>query len=84
MYGKWAFVRATEVVELDKGELQETDLTVASLLELPKKSNILAWRIVELWTLPDDRRSPYASFVRGVRERVKREGIPTGFLPGDL
>jgi hypothetical protein len=82
--GRWAFVRATEEVELDRGEAQETDLSVAALLEHPAGSTRSWWRITELWTLPDERERPLADFARRVRQRVRAEGLPAGLLPDDL
>lgn len=83
MAGVWAFVRATEVVELDKGELQETDLTVSALLELPK-ADPTKFRVVEVWTLPDEQTHPFTEFIRKVRERVRRERLPVALLPEDF
>lgn len=83
-YNSWAFVRATEVVELDKGELQETDLTVSALLELPANSTIAAWRIVELWTLPDNDKLSMADFMRGVRAKQRTNHLPNALFPDDL
>lgn len=83
-YNNWAFVRATEVVELDKGELQETDLTVSALLELPANSTIGAWRIVELWTLPDNEKLSMADFMRSVRARQRSNHLPNALFPDDL
>lgn len=83
MAGRWAFIRGTEVVELDKGELQETDLTVAALLELPL-ADATKFRVVEVWTLPDEQTRPFAEFVRRVREHVQRERLPRALLPDDL
>lgn len=82
--GRWAFVRATEVVELDRGEEQETDLSVAALLEQPTGSTTGWWRIAELWTLPQERERPLREFARRVRQRVRAEGLPAAFLPDDL
>ena len=82
--GRWAFVRATEVVPLDGNELQETDLSIAALLEQPAGSPAGGWRVADYWTLPGESERPLAAFTRRVRERVRVEGLPTGFLPGDL
>jgi hypothetical protein len=43
----WAFVRATEIVDAGGSE-QETDLTVAALLELPIANPPRPWNVVEL------------------------------------
>jgi hypothetical protein len=82
--GRWAFVRATEVVELDGGEEQETDLSVTALLEHPTGSTTGWWRIAELWTLPQESERPLAEFARRVRQRVRAEGLPAALLPEDL
>jgi hypothetical protein len=84
MAGGWAFVRATEVFPLDGGELQETDLTVAALLELPAGSTTGWWRIADYWTLPGDQDRPLAEFAKRVRDRLRAERLPAALLPGDL
>lgn len=84
MAGNWAFVRATEVVPAEKDELQETDLTVAALLELPPGSTTGWWRIADYWTLPGNDSRPLADFVRNVRARVRAERLPAALLPDDL
>lgn len=81
---RWGFVRATEVVELEKGEVQETDLTVAALLELPAGSKTGWWRIVELWTLPDDQTHPMKDFLTAIRAKQRRENLPAALFPEDL
>lgn len=83
-YKSWAFVRATEVVELDKGELQETDLTVSALLERSANSKQGVWRIVELWTLPDDEKHSMADFLRNIRAKQRAERLPAALFPEDL
>ena len=80
----WAFVRATEVVELEKGELQETDLTVSALLELPEGSTTGWWRIADMWTLPGEQEQPLAEFTRRVRARQRAERLPDALFPDDL
>jgi hypothetical protein len=80
--GRWAFLRATEVVSLERGEQQETDLTVAALLELP--AGAAAWRVVDYWTLPTEGVRPLAGFKRRVLERLRVERLPSTLLPGDL
>lgn len=82
--GNWAFVRATETVELDRGALQETDNTVAALLELPAASTNGWWRVADTWTLPDDAEKPLAEFMRRVRQRLRAEGLPDSLLQGDM
>jgi hypothetical protein len=82
--GRWAFVRATEVVELDGAEEQETDLSVAALLEHPAGSTTGWWRVADVWTLPDEGERPLADFARRVRRRAQAEGLPPALLPDDL
>jgi hypothetical protein len=82
--GEWAFVRATEIVELDGNEQQETDLTVAALLEKPKGSTTGWWRIADYWTLPENDAKPLADFTRRVKQRIAAERLPTALLPDDL
>jgi hypothetical protein len=82
--GEWAFVRATEVVELEGDEQQETDLTVVALLEKPKGSTTGWWRIVDYWTLPENDVKPLADFTRRVKQRIAAERLPTALLPDDL
>jgi hypothetical protein len=80
--GRWAFVVCNEVVEAD-GELQETDLTVNALLRRDN-ARAVRWRVVEIWTLPDDEKHPYRTFVERVRARVRTDGVPVAILPEDL
>ena len=82
--GEWAFIRATETVQLEGDEQQETDLTVAALLEKPKASTTGWWRIADMWTLPDDDTKPLADFARRVKQRVAAERLPAALLPDDL
>jgi hypothetical protein len=82
--GEWAFVRATEIVELDGNEQQETDLTVAALLEKPKGSTTGWWRIADYWTLPENDAKPLADFTRRVKQRIAAERLPPALLPDDL
>jgi hypothetical protein len=82
--GEWAFVRATEIVELDGNEQQETDLTVAALLEKPKGSTTGWWRIADYWTLPENDEKPLADFTRRVKQRITAERLPPALLPEDL
>jgi hypothetical protein len=82
--GSWAFVRATEIVRLDGNEEQETDLTVAALLEKPARSSTGWWRIADIWTLPDNEAHPFADFSRRVRQRIAAERLPVALLPEDL
>jgi hypothetical protein len=79
--GSWAFLRATEVVPLDGGEEQETDLTVAALLT----TNVGAgWQVVELWTLPGDARLPMAEFRRRLGVFQVAGGLPWALFPDDV
>jgi hypothetical protein len=82
--GRWAFVRATEVVPLDGDELQETDLSVAALLERPAGSTTGTWRVSDYWTLPGESERPLTAFRRRVRERMRAERLPAELIPGDL
>jgi hypothetical protein len=82
--GRLAFVRATEVVPLDGDELQETDLSIAALLEQSADSTTGGWRVTDYWSLPDENERPLAGFTRRVRERVRAERLPASFLPDDL
>jgi hypothetical protein len=82
--GEWAFVRATEIVELDGDEEQETDLTIAALLEKPKGSTTGWWRVADYWTLPENDERPLADFTRRVKQRITAERLPLGLLPADL
>ena len=82
--GEWAFVRATEIVELEGNEQQETDLTVAALLEKPKGSTTGWWRIADYWTLPENEEKPLADFTRRVKQRIAAERLPAALLPDDL
>ena len=84
--GVYAFVRATELVPVDEpdGERQETDLAVMALLTLESGGAERAWRVVELWTLPDDTRRPRDAFVRRVRARQAASRLPSALLPADL
>jgi hypothetical protein len=80
--GRWAFLRATEIVPLDGNEQQETDLSVAALLQRPDGST--DWRVAEYWTLPGESEHPLADFKRRVHERLRVELLPTALLPDDL
>jgi hypothetical protein len=82
--GAWAFVRATEVVPLEHGEQQETDLSVAALLEKAPGSTPSRWRIVDIWTLPGNDAKPLADFSRRVKRRIAAERLPPALLPEDL
>jgi hypothetical protein len=82
----YAFVRATEVVDVNgpDAEEQETELTVMALLELPQGGAGRAWRVVELWTLPGDAERPRRDFVRRVRARQAAARLPAALFPAGL
>jgi len=82
--GEWAFLRATETVQIEGDEQQETDLTVVALLEKPKASATGWWRIADMWTLPDNDARPLADFTRRVKQRIAAERLPAALLPDDL
>jgi hypothetical protein len=82
--GRWAFVRATEVVALDGGELQETDFTVAALLQLPAASEPSSWRVVDYWTLPGEQEQPLAAFTRRLHVLQRTERLPAALFPDDM
>jgi hypothetical protein len=82
--GRWAFVRATEVVTLDHGELQETDFTVAALLQRASAESTDSWRVVDYWTLPGEQERPLAEFKRRLRALQHAERLPAGLFPADL
>lgn len=77
----WAFVHATEVVPLEHGEVQETDLTAMALLE---RRGAARWTVVELWTLPTDERRSHADFLRAVGRRQRSAGFPEELVPEDV
>lgn len=83
MASGWAFVRATEVV-VGNGESQETDLTVAALLELPPGTARPEWLVREIWTLPTNDALSLEEFTRRVRARQVALRLPAALLPGDL
>ena len=79
--GTWAFLRATEVVPLDGGEEQETDLTVAALLSTNPQGT---WQVIEIWTLPGDARLPMAEFRRRLGIFQMSAGLPWALFPDDI
>jgi hypothetical protein len=79
--GTWAFLRATEVVSLDGGEEQETDLTVAALLSTGPDG---AWQVAEIWTVPGDARLPMAEFRRRLGVYQVAGGMPWALFPDDI
>jgi hypothetical protein len=78
--GAWAYLRCGEVVELDGHEVQETDLSVAALLERGADGK---WVIVESWTLPSEDQHPFAAFVKRVKAREASERLPHALFPPD-
>ena len=80
--GRWAYLRCNEVV-IDGAVKQETDLTVAALLERRTEGAGLRWTVVERWTLPTDDKEPFAAFVRRVQARQRAERIPATLFPTD-
>jgi hypothetical protein len=80
--GRWAFIVCNEVVE-DEGTLQETDLSVNALLTRDDTRSS-RWRVVELWTLPEDGERPYRVFAERVRQRVRTDSVPDAILPDEL
>ena len=79
---RWAFVRATELVTLDGGASQETDLTVAALLT--RDAATARWRVVEHWTLPTEDRLPLAEFRRRLGAHQASARLPASLFPDDL
>jgi len=82
--GPFAFVRATEVDALDRGELQETDFTVAALLQLSTTPATSAWRLLDYWTLPGERERPLADFRRRLHALQRAKRLPAALFPDDL
>jgi hypothetical protein len=78
--GRWSYLRAGEIVE-DDGSTQETDLSIAALLERPAGGT---WKVVELWSLPGEDYFSFAEFSRIVREREARDQIPAALFPPEL
>jgi hypothetical protein len=86
MWAGWAFVQATEVVDVDEpgGEEQETDLSVMALMELSPGRGRAEARVDALWTLPTEGERPLAEFRRQVRARQKALRMPDKLFPDDL
>ena len=85
---RWAFVRCVEVVD-GGGELQETDLDVAALLERRTTGRTTPWVVADSWTLSTNDERPYTAFARRVRARASSDRIPSGlfqqgFLSSDV
>jgi hypothetical protein len=80
--GGWAYLRAGAQVRVE-GEWQETDGDVAALLRRAPLERP-AWAVVEIWTLAEEHRRPFAAFARRVRARERSEGIPEAVIPTDL
>jgi hypothetical protein len=78
----WAFLRATEIVRLEGEASQETDLTVAALLQRADGSG--AWQVRELWTLPTDDREPMAEFQRRLALHAVPARLPAALFPDDI
>lgn len=76
--GRFAYFRGTEVVELDLGELQETDLSVEALLERGPGNS---WVVLELWAQPNDAERPRDEFMRRVAERRDRGNVAAEMFP---
>ncbi|MEO8200074.1 MAG: hypothetical protein ABI679_06080 [Gemmatimonadota bacterium] len=81
MTRRWAYLRAGELADIE-GESQETDLSVAALLE--RETSNGRWTVVESWTLPGEQYQSFQEFTRLVRERQARDTIPAGLFPPEL
>jgi hypothetical protein len=80
--GRWAYLRCNEVF-IDGDEKQETDLSVAALLERRDTPKGKRWTIVEQWTLPTDDQLRFPEFVRRVQARQRKARIPAAIFPAD-
>ena len=81
--GRWAYVRCGEVVIADR-ELEETDLSVAALLERATVKGQPGWRVLEVWTLPSETERPWKAYASRVRERQRLGRIPADLFDGPL
>jgi hypothetical protein len=81
--GNWCFFNGGEVVMAER-ELQETDLSVAALLERKTVAGKTSWVVSEMWTLPTDQEQPRDKFVARVRQKQKTANIPKEIFPDDL
>lgn len=81
---RWAFFSGTEIVPLDGGEDQETDLSVQALLEQRTADGAPRWEVVERWTLPTNDSAPHARFLQRLRDRIARDAVPKALFPPDL
>ena len=81
---RWAFFSGTEIVPLDGGEEQETDLTVQALLERRTADGALRWDVVERWTLPTDDSASRREFLTRLRARITQDAVPRALFPPDL
>lgn len=81
--GNWCFFNGGEVV-MAEHELQETDLSVAALLERKTVTGKTTWVVAEIWTLPTDEQQPREKFVARVRQKQKAMSIPKDVFPDDL
>ena len=80
--GDWAYFDGGEVVGLEGGELQETDLGVKALLRRGKgAAGRASWTVVEMWTLPTEEQLSHEEFVKRVFRRQKAENIPLSIFP---
>ena len=80
VWGTLAYVRCGEIVPLEGGELQETDLDIAALVERGTSANA-PWTVREIWTLPTHEERPWDSFRARVAERVRIAGGPRVLVP---
>jgi hypothetical protein len=80
---RWAYFRGGEVFFIE-GEKQETDLSVAVLLERKEKAGKPSWTVAEIWTLPTNDDQSFQTFVERVRQRQKAESIPNDIFPDDM
>jgi hypothetical protein len=80
--GPWAYLRCNEVF-FDGDEKQETDLSVAALLERRAGAGSEKWVVVELWTLPSDDKEPFKDFVRRIQAKQHAARIPAALFPAD-
>jgi len=81
--GDWAYFRGTEVF-IDGGERQETDLSVAVLLQRRTMGGKQAWTIIEMWTLPTETEQPFKQFVTRIKQRRKTAKIPGDLFPPEM
>ena len=75
--GRWAYFAGNEVAHVGRGEWQETDLSIESLLERGESG----WRVAEYWSLPTDDRYSRRYFERRLQSRRDRDRIPAAIFP---